>query len=102
MTQEGFRRYLKTYIDAGIPFMAYWHPNGMGLIRLDEVEVPTKPPIEANVPAGRMPTKAHKLGTRGRRTWENNMARLRKQTWGQVITVEFDGKELKSEGGFEL
>ena len=52
MTQEGFRRYLKTYIDAGIPFMAYWHPNGMGLIRLDEVEVPKKPPIEANVPAG--------------------------------------------------
>lgn len=98
MTKEGFRKYLQTYIDQKIPFMAYWHPAGMGLIRLDTVEVPTKPPHEWHRP-GRIPTRAKQLSQRGRMTWEKNLARLRKQTWSQVITVEYDGKDIQIEGG---
>ena len=46
--------------------------------------------------------KPHQVGKRGLATWEKNLARLRKQTWGRVITVEFDGKDIKTEGGFEI
>lgn len=102
MSEEGFRQFLKPYIEEGIPFRAYWHPAGMGLIRLDEVMVPERPPCEAHMRTDHMPTKPHRMGARGLRTWEKNLARLRKETWGRVITVEFDGEEVKTEGGFEL
>lgn len=102
MSEDGFRAFLKPYIEKQIPFLAYWHPNGMGLIRLDEVMVPRKPPIEAHVLEGNMPTKQHKLTKYGRQKWEKNLSNLRRQTWAPVITVEFDGTQLKTEGGFEL
>lgn len=102
MNEEGFRRFLRPYIKEGIPFLAYWHPNGMGLIRLDVVMVPVCPPCEVHMRQDHVPTKPHQLGERGRRTWEKNLAWLRKQTWGRVITVEFDGKDIKTEGGFTL
>ena len=44
MTEEGFKRFLRRYVEDKIPFLAYWHPQGFGLIRLDEVKVPKKPP----------------------------------------------------------
>ena len=101
MSEEAFRKFLKPYIEQGIPFLAYWHPAGMGMIRLDEVMVPVKPPCEQHGREENVQKKPHQLGKRGRQTWEKNLARLKKQTWGRVITVEFDGKDLKSEGGFE-
>lgn len=100
MSEEGFRRLIRRYVDQGIPFRAYWHPNGFGLIRLDAVEVPVLPPYAWHG-AGPVPTEPHQLTKRGLRTWEKNLAQLRKQTWGRVVTVEYDGTELKTEGGFE-
>lgn len=100
MSEEGFRHLIRGYVDKGIPFRAYWHPNGFGLIRLDVVEVPVQPPCERHG-AGPGPKKPHRLTMRGLQTWEKNLAQLRKQTWGRVVTVEYDGKELKTEGGFE-
>lgn len=104
MSEEAFKQFLKPYIRDGIPFLAYWHPNGMGLIRLDEVMVPVISPVKQS--SLRKPAvikmKPKQLSDRGRKTWEKNMAKLREQTWGRVITVEFDGKDLKTEGGFEL
>lgn len=101
MSEESFRQFLRSYVEKGVPFMAYWHPAGMGLLRLDEVMVPKKPPCECRGP-GAQPMKPHQVGKRGLATWEKNLARLRKQTWGRVITVEFDGKDIKTEGGFTL
>lgn len=101
MSEEGFRQLIRPLVKEGIPFLAYWHPAGMGLLRLDVVQVPVVPPDRWQG-AGPVPLKDHQIGKRGRQTWEKNLARLRKQTWGRVITVEFDGKELKTEGGFEL
>lgn len=92
MNKEGFRQFLQPYIKEGIPFLAYWHPAGMGMIRLDEVRVPC---MRGNVAT----TRAKQLGPRGRAAWEKNLARLRKQSWGRVITVEFDGKTITTEGG---
>lgn len=97
MSEEGFRKFLRGYIEKGIPFLAYWHPAGMGLIRLDEVMVPQTPPCEGGGAHG--PKRPHRMGKRARQTWEKNLARLKKQSWGRVISVEFDGKEIKTEGG---
>ena len=101
MSKEAFGRMIAPFIRDGIPFLAYWHPAGMGLIRLDEVQVPRRPPCETHCKETHADLKPHQLGKRGRQTWEKNLARLRKQTWGRVVTVEFDGKELKTDGGFE-
>lgn len=99
-TEEGFRQFLRPYVKRGIPFLAYWHPAGMGLLRLDEVQVPTRPPIELQQKDAHVPTRAHRLSKRGLRAWEKNLARLRRL--GRVVTVEFDGENLTSEEGFEL
>lgn len=92
MNEDGFKQFLRPYIKEKIPFLAYWHPQGMGLIRLDEVQVPC---MRGNVQTTRPKT----LGPRGRATWEKNLARLRRQSWSPVITVEFDGNDIKIEGG---
>ena len=104
MSKEAFRRMLAPFIREGIPFLAYWHPAGMGLIRLDEVLTPKKPPCETRYFADSEngPKKKHTLTRGGRRTWEKNMERLQWQCCGEVITVEFDGETIKAEGGFEL
>ena len=101
MSEEGFRRFLRTYVDKEIPFLAYWHPQGFGLIRLDEVMVPDVPKDEVQALSGG-PKRPHRLTKGGRRRWEKNMERLRRQCCGLCITVEFDGEEIKTEGGFEL
>ena len=35
MSEIAFKRMLAPFVRQGIPFLAYWHPAGMGLIRLD-------------------------------------------------------------------
>lgn len=101
MTEEGFKRFLRRYVEDKIPFLAYWHPQGFGLIRLDEVLVPDIPKGEVNA-LGVSPSRPHTLTRGGRRTWEKNLERLRRQCCGEIITVEFDGETIKTEGGFEL
>ena len=99
MSETAFKRMLAPFVKQGIPFLAYWHPAGMGLIRLDEVLVPSTPKGKVN--DGYYPKHPHRVGKRGRQTWEKNLARLKKQTWGRVVTVAFDGKEITTEGGFD-
>lgn len=48
------------------------------------------------------PKRPHTLTKGGRRTWEQNLEKLRRLCCGQIITVEFDGERIKTEGGFEL
>lgn len=98
MSEEGFRKFLEPYLRDRIPFLAYWHPQGLGLLRLDVVQIPVAPPWGWHGP-GLPPTRAHQVGKRGMGTWAKNLARLRKQTWGPVVTVEFDGKTATVEGG---
>ncbi len=64
MSEEGFRRYLRPYVDKKIPFLAYWHPQGFGVIRLDEVMVPDVPKDEVQALSGG-PRWPHRL-TKGR------------------------------------
>ena len=102
ITEEGFRRYLCPYVEKKIPFLAYWHPQGFGLIRLDEVMVPAIPKDTVNEYGSAVQKRPHTLTKAGRRKWEQNIDRLRRQCCGLAITVEFDGENLKTEGGFEL
>ena len=102
MTKEGFKRYLRRYVEDKIPFLAYWHPQGFGLIRLDEVMVPAVRKDEVLALGQYAPKRPHTLTKGGRRTWERNLERLRRQCCGEIITVEFDGETIKTEGGFEL
>ena len=95
MSEEAFRKFIGQYVENGIPFRAYWHPAGMGLIRLDEVMIPCTP--KGQVDTGHYLRSPHQIGKRGLATWEKNLARLRKQTWGRVISVSFDGTTLKEE-----
>lgn len=98
VSEEGFRRYLRPYIDQGIPFLAYWHPGGVGLIRLDEVQVPVKPPIELHQLEANVPTRAKVLGKRGRKAWKKNLDALRREG-RPMLAVAFDGARIKIEGG---
>ena len=98
MDKDGFAHFLRPYIDKGIPFKAYWHPKGMGLLRLDEVMVPRIPPCElrGDYSPG---TRCKTVTKSGVRRWEINLLNLRRNAWTEVITVEYDGKETKIEGG---
>lgn len=98
MSEEGFRKFLAPYLHDRVPFLAYWHPQGFGLLRLDVVKVPVVPPWDWHGP-GLPPTQARQVGKRGLRTWEKNLTRLRRVTWGRMTTVEFDGKTLTVNGG---
>lgn len=92
MSEEAFRRFLEPYIKDKIPFLAYWHPAGMGFLRLDTVEVPDRPPIETHYDY--TPTHPHQLSKRGRKIWERNLAILKKQSYGKVVSVDFDGENI--------
>lgn len=40
MTLDGFRRYIRSEMEKGIPFLAYWYDGGMGLLRTGPIERP--------------------------------------------------------------
>lgn len=63
--------------------------------------MPDIPEGEVNA-LGVSPSRPHTLTKGGRRTWERNLERLRRQCCGEIITVEFDGETIKTEGGFDL
>lgn len=122
MTEDGFRAYLRPYLDQGIPFSAYWHPNGIGLLRTGPVptlrreyilHVPGKPAKRyRNSPAVpgpdswvepvSVPGKPTQVSARTLNRWQRNIERLKKSCPGRVITVDFDGTSAAIEGGFEL
>ena len=127
MTEEGFRKYLRPYIEQGIPFSAYWHPKGFGLIKTGPI------PTVRHEYVLHAPGKADKTyrdysrcynakeRTRGAwmetvpvdgkpkqlsegklKRWKRNIDQLRRDSWDKVITVDFDGRHTSIEGGFEL
>ena len=128
MTEEGFRKYLRPYLEKSIPFSAYWHPKGFGLMRTGPVptkrneyilHVPGKPDktyrdhgkcwnakertrgawMETVVVDG----KPRTISDTTIRRWWKNIEQLRRDSWDKVITVDFDGTSTVIEGGsFEL
>ena len=78
LSQESWRQYMERQAKDGIPFLAYWHPQGFALMYTEPPD-PTKPKLRVK----------KSTVTAMRRT----MAKLHKKTWG-TVTAEFDGGHL--------
>lgn len=125
ISEEGFKAYLRPYIEGGIPFSAYWHPHGFGLLRTGPeptwrneyiVHLPggetrqyrehTKAWNKANNTKGawmeteKVPGKPYQISKTKLARWKAINDKLRRMG-SQLITVEFDGKTLLAEGGNE-
>ena len=128
MTEDGFRKYLKPYIEEGIPFSAYWHPKGWGLIKTGPLptlrheyilHVPGKPDKNYHTAYTRCANarnrtkgawmesvpvegKPRQVSPTVIKRWKRSIEQLRRDSWNKVVTVDFDGKHTSIEGGFEL
>lgn len=127
MTEDGFRKYLKPYIEEGIPFSAYWHPKGFGLIKTGLIprtkqeyilhDGAKKTNYHGRYSACRnaadrikgawmesitVPDKPKQITEGMKKRWQKNVAQLRASCYEKFITVEFDGTHTMIEGGFEL
>ncbi len=125
ISEEGFKAYLRPYIEGGIPFTAYWHPHGFGLLKTGPqstervkyvVHLPggetrqyrerTKAWNKANNTKGawmeteKVPGKPYQISKTKLARWRAINDKLRRMG-GQLITVEFDGVNLMTEGGNE-
>ncbi len=126
MSEEGFKRYLRPYIEGGIPFSAYWHPQGFGLLKTGPqptereeyvVHLPdgkarryreyTSAWSKANNTEGawmeteKVPGKPHQISKTKLARWRTINDKLRRVMGGVLVTVEFDAKTLLTEGGNE-
>lgn len=127
MSQDGFKAYLKPYIEKGEAFSAYWHPKGFGLLKTGPqprtrqeyiVHVSgqadkrfkswspaqalwqrNKKSRDAWIETVEVDDKPKTLPESARKRWAKNLDQLRRDSWGPVITVEFDGNHLAIEGG---
>ena len=79
LTMEQWERHvIDQRVKDGIPFIAYWHPQGFALMYTEPPD-PTKPKLRAK--------KSTVAAMR------RTMAKLHKKTWG-TVTAEFDGEHL--------
>lgn len=127
MTEEGFRKYLRPYIEEGTPFSAYWHPKGFGLIKTGLIPRTKHEYVfhdgaktknyhgsytscrnAVNRTKGawmetvEVPDKPKQITEGMKKRWQKNAAQLRASCYSKFITVEFDGTNTMIEGGFEL
>lgn len=79
LTREQWERHvIDQRVKDGIPFIAYWHPQGFALMCTGLID-PAKPKLRAK--------KSTVAAMR------RTMAKLRKKTWG-TVTAEFDDEHL--------
>lgn len=104
VSQESFKHRLRGLIEAKTPFAAYWHPQGYGVMLLGPVTV-NKRFLPDDQTGGYMLVEGEaKLRARkaAPSAWWKNLAKLRRKYWTEVVTVEFDGENIKTEGEIEL
>lgn len=124
MTREGFAKWLRPWIDEGIAFTAYWHPSGFGRLRTASIPTERKkyilhepkkkdrvvttapkygspfwttPGCWAEPITEPGPPKTLRKGTLNK--WHANIEKLRRSSWEEVITVDFDSRNIMTEGG---
>lgn len=126
MTREGFKAWLRPRIESGEAFSAYWHRDGFGILKTGPipterteyvVHVPGKPDkryrdyskarnAQMNARGAWLETEAVKgkprtVSAATLKRWKAQTDKLRRR-YIEVITVEYDGKNLMVEGGLEL
>lgn len=98
VSQESFKHRLRGLIEEKTPFAAYWHRDGYGVMLLGPVTVNRRyPPIDQT--GGEAKIQARKAAPNA---WWKNLAKLRRKYYTEVVTVEFDGENIKTEGEIEL
>ena len=90
---DGFRRYLKPMLNSQQPFLAWWHPSGFGCVMTGAAE-----PWTGN---GRRVVNLKPLSAAHVNRYRKMIEKLERTTW-PVYTVEFDGAQTITTGGFEL
>lgn len=104
VSQESFKHRLRGLIEEKTPFAAYWYPNGYGVMLLGPVTV-HKWYLPIGQTGGYMTVEGEaKLQARKAApgVWWKNLAKLRRKYYTEVVTVEFDGENIKTEGEIEL
>ena len=124
MTMEGFRRRCAELQEAGMPFAAYWHPHGFGLLMLGPIARDRPAWAVTNTRTGFYRTyRSEYAANRARKEQGPNTymeptrvsdtpkavspavakkwLRLRDACPKPCLSVDFDGKEIKTEGGLE-
>ena len=126
MTREGFKAWLRPYVERKEPFVAYLHAHGYGMLRTGTVLV-DRPEYILSLPDGgtkvyrdygaalrrqkkdggriaeglRKGVKYTVPGQKAAR-WKKELEALRRRAY-DLIVVEFDGEKIvNEEGGTEL
>ena len=105
MSKDNFARRLRKLIEEKTPFVAYWHSRGYGVMLTEPVTV-SKQYLEDKTNGtwrlveGKAVVRASKSGLS---RWAKNLARMRRSWYTtDVVTVEYDGDSLITEGDLEL
>ena len=98
LSKADIARRLKAHIEAHEPFVAYWHPNGHGVMLTEPKRVKRRAPRSTV-----METVTLSFTKELRRDYDRAMHKLRRRTYTfDIITVEFDGENISMEGDLEL
>jgi len=118
LTREGFDKYIQGKAEAGIPFSAYWYPQGFGLLITGKLTIPGYSTWRVREPNGKQstfytyeaayryakpgctpketkhPAREHGINSASINRWRRNVARLKRAKPWNFLTVEFDGKNI--------
>ena len=121
MTKEGFRKYLERRVTDGKPFLAYWHPDGHGLMLTGTITLKRytykvwqgskvvktchdsdSAEVAAINVGGWVETEAEdyekKIPATHVKRWRKQIEWLRRERGGTMIVAEYDGKRMTMEG----
>ena len=104
VSQESFKHRLRGLIEEKTPFAAYWHPQGYGVMLTGPV-VSHKRYVEDKIDHQWCTDETEaviRAGKAAPSAWWKNLAKLRRKYYTEVVTVEFDGENIKAEGEIEL
>ena len=104
VSQEGFKRRLRGLIETKTPFAAYWHPTGYGVMLTGPV-VSHKRYVEDKIDHQWRTDDTEAVICAGKAApsaWWKSLAKMRRMYYSELVTVEFDGENIKTEGEIEL
>lgn len=103
-SQEGFRRRLRGLIEEKTPFVAYWHPGGYGVMLTGPVTSHKRYLEDKDDHQWRMDKTEAVIRARkaAPNAWWENLAKMRRKYFTEVVTVEFDGENIVIDGGMDL
>lgn len=105
MTKDNFARRLRKLVEAKTPFVAYWHPHGYGVMLTGPVTVHSRYLEDKTNGTWRLVKSEAvvRASKSGLSQWAKNLARMRRSWYTiDVVSVEYDGENIITEGDLEL